>query len=477
MVGQSRRSRIQAAERARRIPPVGCRPPVGGRDVSPACRCDSVLLVVGLAPWAGRRAGPPRSGRRRGAPAPVPSVARDGRSAPSSRRSRLRRVPPDEHQDWARGRHSRMIQPATAATALGDFSQTRLDAPRQALSSSRRERRRALHHRIVADRKARRAPRRVHARQPPHPALPHHHRPRPHRRAAADVGRRAARVVRQRGHHPAGRAARQPGAAVEQELCRLPRQRAGEPLLAGHADLRDDVDGLRHLVRAVPWPGQRPRREVRRLRGRGDGWRHGHRPTHAARRGLEQHGVRAVPLAARRSGARVSCRRRLLRLLRAEARIHAAQRARSGVLGRRPTAPLLERRDRAVAEPLLPEGRRHVRHLPRPAPARRRSPPGAGAGEQRSVHAVSPGHRRPTHDAHAAPGVERRQLVRRVPHAEGRAQHQGEDSRSLDQPAHSREHGRVRHPERVHRMSHHEVAAPGRWRPWRSGGRTGGGPA
>ena len=212
----------------------------------------------------------------------------------------------------------------------------------------------------------------------------------------------------------------------------------------------------------MPWPGQRPRREIRGRRGRSDGWRHGHRSTHAARRGLEHDGLRAVPLAARRGGARVSCRRRLLRLLRAQARIHAAQRARPGVLGRRPAAPFLERRDRAVAEPLLPEGRRDVHHLSRPAPARRRSAPGAGAGQQRSVHHVSPGHRRPTHDAHAAPRVERRQLVRRVPHAEDRAQHQGEDSRSLDQPARSREHGRVRHPERVHRVSHHEVAGLGR---------------
>ena len=90
---------------------------------------NSVPLVVGLVAlgwtasvWTAAVA------TQSGAPAPAPpSAERDGhdRATPIGAAA-CAACHPKMHQDWTRGRHSRMVQPATAATALGDFSQTRL---------------------------------------------------------------------------------------------------------------------------------------------------------------------------------------------------------------------------------------------------------------------------------------------------------------------------------------------------------------
>ena len=99
-----------------------------------------------------------------------------------------------------------------------------------------------------------------------------------------DVQRR--RVVRQHGDRPPGRRRSDAGAAVEQELRRLPRQPAGQPLHAGHADLRDGVGRLRHVAASAA-------------------------TVRAARTSDKYRERRAVPAAiARSSGRRASIRRR-----------------------------------------------------------------------------------------------------------------------------------------------------------------------
>ena len=54
-------------------------------------------------------------------------------------------------------------------------------------------------------------------------------------------------------------------------------------------------------------------------------------------------------------------------------------------------------------------------------------------------------------------------LLRRVPHAEDRGQHQGDDARSHDQPAGAGEHRRVRHPQRLHGVPRGQESGRGRW--------------
>ena len=63
--------------------------------------------------------------------------------------------------------------------------------------------------------------------------------------------------------------------------------------------------------------------------------------------------------------------------------------------------------------------------------------------------------------AHAASRRQRRQLVRRVPHAEDGDEHQGDDARSHDEPAGSGEHRRVRHPQRLHRVPRRQEGSVG----------------
>ncbi len=324
-----------------------------------------------------------------------------------------------------------------------------------------RRQRRILHHRVVPHRQAARAQGRVHARQPPHPAFPDDDRQRLDGDPAAKLGRAAAAVVRQHGDRPAGRARRDAHPVVEQELRRLPRQPAGEQLPAGDANLRDQMDRLRHVVRTVPRARERARARPRRREARRHHRRSAHRPADAARFEVEQHDLRAVPLAARRDRARLHRRRRLLRSFPAAAREPAAEGRRPRLLGRRAAAPLLERRDRPLAEPVLPAGRRDLHQLPPRAPARRRQEPAAGAGEQRALHAVSREDRRGGHRAHAPRRAERRQFLRRVPHAENGDEHQGDDARSHHRPAGAGKHGGVQHPERVHRVPHRPQAGVG----------------
>ena len=346
---------------------------------------------------AGRLGLDPAVGTQAASPAPAP------RSAAGDGRERVHAVGAaacaschrDEHEAWTRGRHSRMIQPARAATALGDFSQTRLTLHGKPYRLRVAERR-ALHHRVVAHRQARRAPRRVHARQPPHSALPDHHRPRAHRRAAADLGRAAAGVVRQRRHHPARRAGhatrcssgtRTASAATSASRTTTTRR----PRRPTH-----DVGGFRHLVRAVSWPGQRARRPRSRAAD-APAATDGDRPS-------------SGPRGSTPATSSMVC-----------AQCHSLRDAvapgfRAGEDYYDYFVPKLEYTPRKEQDPVywadgrprrfsndaiglwqsrcFLKGGAHVRHVPRPAPARRRSAPGAGAGEQRAVHAVSRGHRR-----------------------------------------------------------------------------------
>ena len=117
------------------------------------------------------------------------------------------------------------------------------------------------------------------------------------------------------------------------------------------------------------------------------------RPADGAPAGGQQHGLRAVPLPARHRRAGIHRWRELLRLLHAAARVWSAPRQGSRLLGRRPAAAFCQRCDRSVAERLLLARRRHVHHVPcRSASAGRRSGCAARAGEQRVVHGLSPGH-------------------------------------------------------------------------------------
>ena len=68
----------------------------------------------------------------------------------------------------------------------------------------------------------------------------------------------------------------------------------------------------------------------------------------------------------------------------------------------------------------------------------------------------------PVDGAHAPSRRQRRQFVRRVPHAEDGDEHQVDDARSHDRPAGAGEHGRVRHPQRLHRVPRGQEARRGR---------------
>ena len=188
------------------------------------------------------------------------------------------------------------------------------------------------------------------------------------------------------------------------------------------------------------------------------------RPADASRPEHEQHDLRAVPFAARRHRARTSGRRRLLRLLHAASSSTVPDgRTDPAVLGRRPSAAVLERRHRPVAERVLSARRRDLHDLPRDphAPDVDRNPQLAAANNALCTR-MPPGDRRALDGAHASPRRQRRQLVRRVPHAEDGDQHQGDDARPHDQPSGAREHRRVRHPQRLHRMPRRQEGGVGR---------------
>ncbi len=68
------------------------------------------------------------------------------------------------------------------------------------------------------------------------------------------------------------------------------------------------------------------------------------------------------------------------------------------------------------------------------------------------LHTVPRSHCAGRHRSHPARCEERRKLLRRVPHAAERREHQGEDPRPRNQPASAREHRTARNPERLQRM-------------------------
>ena len=143
------------------------------------------------------------------------------------------------HDTWKGARHSKMLQAATAASVKGDFSKASVTLHGERFPLRATDGEYFITSSVTG--KAAGTPRRVHARQPPHPALPDDDRQGDDRRPAADLGRAAPRVAAQHGHRPAGRKPPAAGAAVEQGLRRLPRQRAGQQLPSGDRRVRDDV--------------------------------------------------------------------------------------------------------------------------------------------------------------------------------------------------------------------------------------------
>ena len=116
------------------------------------------------------------------------------------------------------------------------------------------------HHREVPPGRAPRAPGGAHPRQPAGPALPGPARGRPDRGAAAELGRPSRRVVPQPRHRGPRGDGRSPGAGVELQLLRVPREPAGEALRRLSAHLRHPLARLRHQLRALPRPRGEPRR-------------------------------------------------------------------------------------------------------------------------------------------------------------------------------------------------------------------------
>ena len=241
----------------------------------------------------------------------------------------------EKYDAWRDGRHSRMVQAARAATALGDFTRTRLTLGGQpyrlrvagdelyitesVLTGKPVERRvdytlgnrRIQHYLTTIDRG------RIVVLRP-----------------TWDVQRRewfdSVEIIRpdEQDTNP-----------VQQWNkdcvgCHVSQQ--DNHYAAATRDLRHGMGGFRDLVRALPRSRERSRHPRRRTRHASAGTRGRHRPSDATRRRQEQHGLRPVPLAARCGGAGLPGRRGLLRLLRAEARVHAAQGAGSRRTG--PTA-------------------------------------------------------------------------------------------------------------------------------------------
>ena len=289
----------------------------------------------------------------------------------------------DIHETWKGGRHSKMLQPATAASVKGDFSKgsvtlhgERYPAARRRTAStsspSRTSPGKEQEHRVEYTLGSRRIQ---------------------HYLTTIDKGRIIVLPpswdVQRREWFDNMDIVR------PDENDQKPVQQWNKNCVGCHVSQQENnyrpatgtyatqVERLRHVVRAVSWPGQRARRSVhaRRTRARRAAGERIDRPADAPRSDDEQHDLRAVPLAARRrSTPDYTAGENYYDYFMPRARVRAAQGSGSDLLGRRPAAPVLERRDRPVAERVLSARRRDVHELPqRSARARHRQEPAAGA--------------------------------------------------------------------------------------------------
>ena len=342
----------------------------------------------------------------------------------------------DVHDEWKSGRHSKMIQPATAASVEGDFSRTRITLRGQPFQLRVGERR-LLHHRIEHHRHTARAPRRIHARQPAHSALPDDDREGPDHRAHAQLGRAAAR--------PGSTTWRSSGPT--KTIAR--RCSSGTRTASGATSAsRTTTTSPRRRPTRPPWSDFGTSCE--RCHGPGsahvDRYRDGSRPDRRSRDRAGRRGSIRRP-AAWSARSAIRCATSIAPDYRAGAdyfdhfqpvlEYGPRKEIGSDVLGRRPSAPFFKRRARTVAERVLSSA------AAPPAPAaittrtcrtstRTRSSGPASDALCIGCHKVD---RQRGDIAHAAPGRQRGQFVRRVPHAADGAQHQGAHSRSLDEPA------------------------------------------
>ena len=275
-----------------------------------------------------------------------------------------------------------MLQPATTSTVIGDFGRRRTTLRGQTFGLEAREGSFWITESALTGRpRTHRVDFTLGSRRIQHYLTPARQRsdrgPPPH------LGRDPARVVPERRDRPARRGGEDDGPGVEQDLRGVPRQRTHEGLRHRSTLLLQRLAGPGHELRTVPRAGARARRaralarEGRARRARGSRGRGGRRAQPLPARRHEEHdALRAVPYPARRGGRRLHRGKRLLRSLHAHARVRAAGRPRPRVVGGRPAAPLLQRRPRVLAEPVLPQGQGDLHLLPpRPSPARRRPRP------------------------------------------------------------------------------------------------------
>ena len=369
------------------------------------------------------------------------------------------------HADWKSGRHSKMIQPATPASVLGDFSKDSVT-----LKGQRYRLRVANGEYFITESyltgQGAGAQGRAHARQPAHPALPDDDRatgriivlP-----PSWDVQRQ--RVVRQHGDRPAGRERSEAGPAVEQELRRVPRQPAGQQLPAGGPHLRD-ASGPTSARRASGVTARAARTSQAYTRGR-------------ERRAAGEHSIVRPTRLDPKTSSMICAQCHSLRDV-DRARITPPARTTTTISSRCSSTDRARRRIRPYwadgrprrfsndaiglwqSECFLRGGATCTSCHRDPHDARCRQERAAGAGEQRAVHRCHQEIGGAADRAHASPRRQRRQLLRRVPHAEDGDQHQGDDARSHDRPAGAGEHRRVRHPQRVHRVPRGQARRRGR---------------
>ena len=379
------------------------------------------------------------------------------------------------HDTWKGGRHSKMLQPATAASVKGDFSKSERHAARRrafrcapptaTTSSPRRLTGKPQEHRVEYTLGSRRIQHYLTTIEkgmivvlPP----------------TWDVQRREwmhnMDIVRPDENHQTARA------AVEQGLRRLPRQPAGEPTTVrrpatyattwrdfGTSCERCHGPGSAHVEASTRADAAHARRRPRRSSG----------PTRLDR-GDEQH--RSARSATRCATPSIPAIRR------AEATTTTSCRGSNTSRGRASTSPYWpDGRPRRFSndaiglwqsECFLRGGATCTScHRDPHEPDVDRNPQLASSnnalctGCHQQIGTRLDG-------AHASPRRQRGQFVRRVPHAKNRDQHQGDDARSHDQPAGAGEHRRVRHPERLHRMPRRQEAGVGRRDARRRGGRT-----
>ena len=154
------------------------------------------------------------------------------------------------------------------------------------------------------------------------------------------------------------------GPAVEQELRRVSRQPAGEQLPRGDRTYRPEWTDFGTSCERCHGPGST---HVQRTRRGAERSRTGEPPSSGRRASIRTTSSMMCAQChslARRRRSRIHGRRGLLRLLPAGARVRTAQGAGSDLLGRRPPAPVLERRDGPVAERVLPARWRDVHDVP-----------------------------------------------------------------------------------------------------------------